>query len=252
MLNVIINGALGKMGKVLIDAVNSDEELNLAAAVDKGAQAMSEKPASIYGSIFDVNVKADVVIDFSRPEAAKDLIKYCKDNKCALVLATTGFSDEELDFIHESAKEIPIFNSYNMSLGVNLMLSLVAKAAQALEGFDIEIIEKHHNEKVDAPSGTAIMIANEINDALDNTMQMNYGRYGRDCKRSKNEIGIHAVRGGTIVGDHTAVFAGKDEIIEIRHTANSKQIFAQGALRAAKFISGKGSGFYNMKDLFSF
>jgi len=249
MLRVIINGALGKMGKVLIQAIDEHPEIELAGAVDKGAQGLLEKPDWLYSSISEI-AAADVVIDFSRPEALPELLAYCKNTGCPLVLATTGYSDEELSSIRKASDDFALFHSYNMSLGVNLVLSLVDTAAKALSGFDIEIIEKHHNEKVDAPSGTAIMIANAINSALDDSMRMNYGRYGKSCKRSNDEIGIHAVRGGTIVGEHTAIFAGTDEIVEINHTALSKKIFANGALRAAQFMNGKKSGFYNMQDLF--
>ncbi|KDR93883.1 dihydrodipicolinate reductase [Peptoclostridium litorale DSM 5388] len=250
MLNVIINGALGKMGKVLIQSVEDNPGISLAGAVDKGAENLSEKPEWLYSSVSDIEGPVDAVVDFSRPEALPELVGYCKEKGCALVLATTGYSDDELQMINDASKDIAVFHSYNMSLGVNLMLSLVSQAAKALSEFDIEIVEKHHNEKVDAPSGTAIMIANAINEALENSMQMNYGRYGNDCKRNEKEIGIHAVRGGTIVGEHTAIFAGKDEIVEVNHMALSKKIFAEGALKAAQFMSGKSSGYYNMQDLF--
>ena len=250
MLNVIINGALGKMGKVLIQSVEENPAISLAGAVDKGALNLSEKPEWLYSSVSEIEGPVDVVVDFSRPEALPELVDYCKGKGCALVLATTGYSDDELKMINEASKDIAVFHSYNMSLGVNLMLSLVSQAAKVLSDFDIEIVEKHHNEKVDAPSGTAIMIANAINEALENSMQMNYGRYGTDCKRNEKEIGIHAVRGGTIVGEHTAIFAGKDEIVEINHMALSKKIFAQGALKAAQFMSKKPNGYYNMQDLF--
>ncbi len=246
MIKVIVHGALGKMGKVLTQAILEDEDFNLIGGVSKGERQNTNYP--LYENILKIKEKADVVIDFSRPESIKDLLTYAKENKTALVIATTGYSDEELMMIEEASKEVPIFHSSNMSVGVNLVLRLVEIASKALSNFDIEIIEKHHNKKVDAPSGTAIMIANEIKQALQDR-EFNYGRYGKDAKRKEKEIGIHAVRGGTIVGDHSVIFAGKDEIVEINHIALSKEIFAQGAMKAAKLIVNKENGYYNMKDI---
>lgn len=249
MIKVIVNGCLGAMGKVLIDSIKEDNTFQLVAGISKfGEENVDYK---FYRSILDVKEEADVIIDFSKPESLNDLLIFSKTNKVPLVIATTGYNEEQLKAINETAKEVPIFQSFNMSVGVNLVLKLVDIAAKALDNFDIEIVEKHHNKKVDAPSGTAIMIANEIKNALSHETEYNYGRYGKDAKRKETEIGIHAVRGGTIVGDHSVMFAGKDEIVEINHIALSKKIFAQGSLKAAKFIVNKENGYYNMKDVIS-
>lgn len=178
------------------------------------------------------------------------MLSYALKTKTPLVIATTGFTKEQLETIKEASKIIPIFHSSNMSLGVNVMLKLVKEAAKALKGFDIEIIEKHHNKKVDAPSGTAIMVANAVKEVLPE-VTYNYGRHGRDAKRMENEVGIHAVRGGTIVGEHEAIFAGLDEEVMISHRAQSKDIFANGAITAAKYLVNKEAGYYNMDDMLS-
>ncbi|SHJ84357.1 4-hydroxy-tetrahydrodipicolinate reductase [Tepidibacter formicigenes] len=246
MIKIIVNGSLGKMGKVLTNSIFEDANFELIAGVSK--YETENTNYKLYSNILDVKEKADVVIDFSNPESLKDLLTYSKKTKTPLVIATTGYNDDELDMIKEASKEVPIFHSSNMSLGVNLLLKLVEVSAKALTNFDIEIVEKHHNRKVDAPSGTALMLANEIQKVLNNT-EFNYGRYGKDAKRKEKEIGIHAVRGGTIVGDHSVIFAGKDEIVELNHIALSKEIFAQGSLKAAKFIVNKENGYYNMKDV---
>ena len=248
MIKVIVNGCLGKMGRVLTNSINEDKDFKLVAGISKFQGEDINYP--VYSSILDVVEKADVIIDFSNPESIHDLLTYSKNTKTPLVIATTGYSNEELYMIKEASKEVPIFHSSNMSLGVNLLLELVQVASRALSNFDIEIVEKHHNKKVDAPSGTAIMIANEIKNVLSNS-EFNYGRHGADAKRKDGEIGIHAVRGGTIVGDHYVIFAGKDEVIEINHIAQSKEIFAQGSMQAAKFIINKENGYYNMKDIVS-
>ena len=175
-----------------------------------------------------VDEKADAIIDFSHHSCIGDVLAYATKTKTPLVIATTGFNDEELNMIMEASKEIPVFHSYNMSLGVNVLLKLVKEAAKSLKGFDIEIIEKHHNLKVDSPSGTAVMIGNAVKEVLPDT-EFIYGRHGRTEKRNNNEVGIHAIRGGTIVGEHTTIFAGHDEVVELTHTAQSKDIFAKGA-----------------------
>ncbi|SHH01562.1 4-hydroxy-tetrahydrodipicolinate reductase [Tepidibacter thalassicus] len=246
MIKVIINGSLGKMGKVLTNSIYEDKNFELIAGVSKYEKENTNY--KLYSNILDIKEKADVVIDFSNPESLKDLLTYCKNTKTPLVIATTGYNDDELNMIKEASKEIPIFHSSNMSLGINLLLKLVEITTKALTNFDIEIIEKHHNKKVDAPSGTALMLANEIQKVLDNT-EFNYSRCGKNAKRKENEIGIHALRGGTIVGEHSVIFAGTDEIVELNHVALSKKIFAQGSLKAAKFIVNKENGYYNMKDI---
>jgi len=247
MIKIIVNGCLGKMGKVLTKSICDDEAFELVAGVSREINENTEYNA--YSSLLDINEQADVIIDFSNPTTLKDMLDYSKKTKTPLVIATTGYTNEELNMIDEHSKAVPVFHSSNMSLGVNLMLKLVEISAKALSNFDIEIIEKHHNKKVDAPSGTALMLANEIQAVLNN--EFNFGRHGKNAKRKENEIGIHAVRGGTIVGDHSVIFAGKDEIVELNHTALSKEIFAQGSLQAAKFIVNKKNGYYNMKDIVS-
>lgn len=245
MLRVIINGYSGSMGKVLTKCVNEDSELQLVCGSSRDEL---EVPFKTYLKMSDVKEDADVIIDFSHHSAIEEVLAYATKTKTPLVIATTGFNEEELNKIREASKIIPIFHSSNMSLGVNVLVKLVKEAAKALNGFDIEIIEKHHNKKLDAPSGTAVMIADGIKEVLPESEYI-YGRHGRSDKRSSNEIGIHAVRGGTIVGEHTTIFAGHDEVVEIKHTAQSKDIFAKGAIAAAKFLVNKDAGYYNMNNM---
>ena len=245
MLRVIINGYSGSMGKVLTKCVNEDSELQLVCGVSKDDL---DVPFKTYHKMSDVEESADVIIDFSHHSTIDDVLGYATKTKTPLVIATTGFNEDELEKIKEASSIIPIFHSSNMSLGVNVLVKLVKEAAKALNGFDIEIIEKHHNKKLDAPSGTAVMIANGIKEVLPDT-ECIYGRYGRSEKRSSNEVGIHAIRGGTIVGEHTAIFAGHDEVVEIKHTAQSKDIFAKGAIAAAKFLVNQKAGYYNMNNI---
>ena len=233
------------MGKVLTKCVNEDSELQLVCGVSKDDL---DVPFKTYHKMSDVEESADVIIDFSHHSTIDDVLGYATKTKTPLVIATTGFNEDELGKIKEASSIIPIFHSSNMSLGVNVLVKLVKEAAKALNGFDIEIIEKHHNKKLDAPSGTAVMIANGIKEVLPDT-ECIYGRYGRSEKRSSNEVGIHAIRGGTIVGEHTAIFAGHDEVVEIKHTAQSKDIFAKGAIAAAKFLVNQKAGYYNMNNI---
>ena len=246
MLKVIINGYSGAMGKVLTKCVMEDNELELVCASSK--DSLDGVPFKTYSKMMDIEENADVIIDFSHHSAIDDVLAYATKTKTPLVIATTGFNDEELEKIQDASTIIPIFHSSNMSLGVNVLVKLVKEAAKALNGFDIEIIEKHHNKKLDSPSGTAVMIANGVKEVLDNS-EFIYGRHGRSEKRSSNEVGIHAIRGGTIVGEHTTIFAGHDEIIEIKHTAQSKDIFAKGAITAAKFLVNQDAGYYNMNNI---
>lgn len=247
MLKVIINGCSGKMGRVLAKCVIEDPELELICGVSpNNTDNLNFKT---YTNFNDIKEVADVIIDFSHHSALNEVLRYSVDTKTPLVIATTGYNDDELNKIYEASKVIPLFHSYNMSLGVNILLRLVKQAAKVLNDFDIEVIEKHHNKKVDAPSGTAVMIANAIKEVLPN-VENNYGRYGREAKRKENEIGIHAIRGGTIVGEHDVIFAGHDEIVEIKHTAQSKDIFAKGSIVAAKFLVSQKPGYYNMDNMF--
>lgn len=236
------------MGKNVIDAVkNNNDKFTIVAGVDK---TNLKQDFPVYSSLKDVKEPADVVIDFSFHTAIPQLVEDAVALSLPVVIATTGLDAKEEAIVLEKSTQIPIFMSANMSLGVNLLVKLVTDAAKILhENSDIEIIEKHHNQKMDAPSGTAIMIAKAINSALGNIFNFTYGRNPSTGKRTKNELGIHAIRGGTIVGEHEVIFAGRDEIIEIKHTALSRAIFAEGALRAAEFIIGKSPKLYSMKDL---
>ena len=246
MLKVIVNGCLGKMGKVLTRCVKDDNELELVCGVSFNPTETTDY--KIYSTMNDIEESADVIIDFSHHSALDDLLSYALKTKTPLVIATTGYNDNELDKIKEASKTIPIFLSYNMSLGINVLLKLVKESTKILEGFDIEVVEKHHNKKFDAPSGTAVMIANAIKEVIPN-LEYNYGRYGRDAKRKENEVGIHAIRGGTIVGEHNIIFAGHDEIVELKHTAQSKDIFAKGSIAAAKYLINQNPGYYNMDNM---
>ena len=245
MLRVIINGYSGSMGKVLTKCVNEDSELQLVCGVSRDEL---DVPFKTYFKMSDVSETADVIIDFSHHSTINDTLRYATKTKTPLVIATTGFNEDELGRIKEASTIAPIFHSSNMSLGVNVLVKLVKEAAKALNEFDIEIIEKHHNKKLDSPSGTAIMIANGIKDVLPGS-ECIYGRYGRSEKRKPTEVGIHAIRGGTIVGEHTTIFAGHDEVVEIKHTAQSKDIFAKGAIAAAKFLVNQEAGYYNMNNM---
>ncbi|TQQ85505.1 4-hydroxy-tetrahydrodipicolinate reductase [Peptacetobacter hominis] len=247
MLRIMSTGYDGKMGKIVADTVRADESCELAFTQAREA-AICAQDVKIYENLADCNEKADAIIDFSHHANLDNVLGYALRTKTPIVIATTGFNDEELQTIKDASKEIPVFFSYNMSLGVNILVKLVKEAAKLLDGFDIEIIEKHHNRKVDAPSGTAIMIANAVKEVLPESNFVN-GRSGRSCKRQPGDIGISAVRGGTIVGEHDALFAGDSETITISHQAQSRQIFANGALAAAKFIADKEPGFYNMDDM---
>lgn len=249
MLKVILNGCNGAMGRAVTKVVSESLDVEIVAGIDKNIE-MHQNSYEVFNNIFDYKGKADVIIDFSHPSCLDDILSYGKKNNTPMVIATTGLSSEDYKKIESVAKNVPIFKAANMSLGVNLLIDLVKKAALALqENFDIEIIEKHHNKKVDAPSGTALMIADAINEELDNSMEYKYGREGKKAKREEKEIGIHAVRGGTIPGEHAVIFAGLDEILEIKHTALSKNVFASGAVKAAKFIVNKENSLYKMEDL---
>ena len=249
-MNILIYGIGGKMGKMLIDGLTNDTEATLIGGVDKFADP-TKFDVPVFKSASDINVKVDALIDFSRPDALDDILAYATKNKVPCVICTTGYSDAQLNQIKEASKIIPIFRSSNMSLGINLLIDLCRKASQLLkEDCDIEIIEQHHNQKVDAPSGTAIAIADAINEEYNNGKEFVYGRKETNKKREKKEIGIHAVRGGTIVGKHDVMFISQDEIVTIAHEAQSRAIFAKGAIRAAKYLTTLTKpGMYNMQDL---
>ncbi|ACL74907.1 4-hydroxy-tetrahydrodipicolinate reductase [Ruminiclostridium cellulolyticum] len=251
MIKILLSGCNGKMGQVITRLSDNFSELKITAGFDINNNI--NNPYPVFTSLADCNADVDVIIDFSNPKAFKPLVEYAQEKHIPLVLATTGLSSEQITILKTSvSNRIPVFFSANMSLGVNLLIDLVKKAAKVLEDqFDIEIVEKHHNQKIDAPSGTALAIADAINDSLDEKYEYMYDRHSRRKKRSKQEIGIHAVRGGTIVGDHSVIFAGNDEIIEINHTALSKEIFAVGALKASIFLASKKPGLYSMSELIS-
>ncbi|TCO71464.1 4-hydroxy-tetrahydrodipicolinate reductase [Marinisporobacter balticus] len=249
MVTVIISGCNGTMGRILSRFIANNREMEVIAGIDRYVDRY-ENPFPVYKNACDCMESSDVVIDFSHHSTLDAILKYCVDTKTPLVTATTGLSDKDSESLMDASKIIPIFQTGNMSLGVNVITDLAKKAAQVLgDPFDIEIIEKHHNQKVDSPSGTAYLIANGINEGLENKKDFVYGRYGRAEKRKTTDIGIHAIRGGTIVGEHTVIFAGPDEIIEIKHTAISKDIFALGAIEASKFLLKQTNGFYNMNDM---
>jgi 4-hydroxy-tetrahydrodipicolinate reductase len=248
MINILLSGCNGKMGQVITRLASRRSDLRIAAGFDMSSEAKNGYP--VYTDLNLSKEEIDVIIDFSNPSAFEKIISFASSKKIPLVLATTGLSQAQMQVVESVSKVIPIFFSANMSLGISLFISLVKKAARFLEdGFDIEIIEKHHNEKIDSPSGTALAIADSINDVLTQKHDYIFDRHSRRKKRSKNEIGIHAVRGGTIVGEHTVVLAGNDEILEITHTALSKDIFGIGALKAGEFICGKKPGLYGMDDM---
>lgn len=248
MINVMLSGCNGKMGKVLSGLLANDGEAKVICGFDINTDAVEGYP--VYDNLDNVKEKVDVVIDFSHPASLSSIINYCQKNTIPVVVATTGLSDGQKNDILELSKKVPVFFTFNMSLGINLLVNLVKKATSILEdNFDIEIVEKHHNQKIDAPSGTAIMIADAIKDTMKNTPELVYDRHSVREKRKKNEIGMHAIRGGTIVGEHSVIFAGKDEVLEINHQAHSKEVFAVGAIKAAKFLIGKDAGMYDMANL---
>lgn len=248
MTKILISGINGKMGQSLYRVIESSTDATVAGGVDKSKSSLS---VPVFTDFEDINIAVDCVIDFSRPETLEGLLNYAVKSSTPAVLATTGYNDAEKAMIEHASKYIPLFVSGNMSLGINLISSLVKRAAATLgAGFDIEIIEEHHNQKVDSPSGTALMLAAAVNEGLSSPLEPVYGRKSRTQRREPNEIGIHSVRGGTVVGEHTVGFFGTDEVIRISHSATSKQVFAVGALKAAQFLVGKSAGMYSMKDLF--
>lgn len=248
MTKIIITGANGKMGKVIQSVVANRDDCQVVAGVDLNTESNGTFP--IYSSIFDVKEEADVIIDFTNPVLLDDLLSFTGKTGTPLVLATTGFDEEQKNKIKEASKTSPIFFTYNMSMGINLLSNLAKKAVEILGNeFDIEIVEKHHNQKIDAPSGTALMLADAMCEVTPSPMKYEYDRHSKREKRTKDEIGIHAVRGGTIVGEHEIIFAGRDEIITLSHSARSKEIFAVGAVNAAVYMNGKSAGLYDMKEL---
>lgn len=250
MLKIIMHGYNGKMGKAIRGIVLNSNDCEIVAGVDL-FPAHAGIPFPTYTNINDCDMPADVIIDFSIAHAVPAVLDYAVKVGIPLVVCTTGLSDETLQLINTTSKKVAVLKSANMSVGINLIASLLEKITSALgdSNFDIEIIEKHHNQKIDAPSGTALLLADAINKAQSNQFEYIYDRTQKRERRVANEIGIHAIRGGTIVGEHSIIFAGKDETIEITHSAASKEIFAVGAIKAAKFLAGKPAGLYNMGDV---
>ena len=247
MIKTILCGACGKMGRFVAGCALGDSQLQIVAGVDRFC---STADFPLFASFDEITVDADVIIDFSNVSLLDDLLTFAVKHSKPLVIATTGYSDAQIEKIRDAAKKIPIFFTFNMSLGINLLCALSRQAAAVLgRDFDIEIVEKHHNQKIDAPSGTAIMLANAINSEFDDGLNYEYDRHSKRQKRTKNEIGIHSVRGGTIVGDHEVIFAGHDETITLSHSAASKEVFASSAIKAAKFIAEKPAGLYDMDSL---
>lgn len=248
MINIMLSGCNGKMGRVITEIVKCDEYINIVCGID--IDTTKNYDYEVYNAPSGFTGKADVIIDFSHPSAFYPLMEYAKKSNTPIVVATTGLSKEQIEEIKESSNVIPVFYSANMSIGVNLIIDLAKKATKLLsDKFDIEIVEKHHNQKIDAPSGTALAIADAINEELNNSYEYVYDRHSIRKKRSKTEIGIHAVRGGTIVGEHDVIFAGNNEVVTLSHLATSKEIFAEGAVKAAKYLAEKKPGLYNMDSL---
>ena len=248
MVKVILHGCNGRMGQMLSTLIEADEEMTVVAGIEPSGEAKNDYP--VYKNFDELKDEADVIIDFSTASAMDGLLAYCEETHTPLVLCSTGLSEAQLDRVEKLAKESPVLISANMSLGINVLLKLLKNVTKTLygNGFDIEIAEKHHNQKLDAPSGTALALADVMKDELAD-ISYNLNRTEVRKKRDRNEIGISSVRGGTIVGEHDVIFAGTDEVIEIKHTAYSRAVFAKGAMSAAKFLKGKKAGKYDMSDV---
>ena len=249
MTRIIMSGCNGAMGTTITKIVSEDAEAEIVAGIDIVDDGSKDYP--VFSSIKDCDVEADAVIDFSTPKILDDLLAYCEEKKVPVVLCTTGYDEAQLAKIEEASKKTAVLKSANMSLGINTLMRLVQEAAKVLaaEGFDVEIVEKHHNQKLDAPSGTALALADAVNEVMDNRYEYIFDRSQRREKRGKKELGISAVRGGTIVGDHDVIFAGTDEVVTFSHTAYSKAVFGKGAVTAAKFLNGKETGRFDMADV---
>lgn len=249
MVKIIMHGCNGHMGQVISDIVEKDPDAEIVAGIDIADQGKNSYP--VFTDIDACQVEADAIIDFSSAKATDKLLEYSAARQIPVVLCSTGLSQEQLAKVEETSRKVAVLKSANMSLGINTLLKLVQDAARVLAaaGFDMEIVEKHHRLKLDAPSGTALALADSINEAMDNQYHYVYDRSQKREKRNDKEIGISAVRGGTIVGEHEIIFAGQDEVIEFKHTAYSKAIFGKGAVEAAKFLAGKPAGRYDMSDV---
>ena len=249
MIRMILSGCCGFMGRVVTEIVEGEPDVQIVAGIDPRKD--ETKPYPVYGTPAECLTQGDVLVDFSSAQALEGLLQFCTEKKIPAVLCSTGYSQEQLEQIQKASEKVAVLKSANMSLGVNLLLKLIKEAAKTLApaGFDMEIVEKHHNRKVDAPSGTALALADSLNDSLNQEYTYVYDRSQVRRPRDRKEIGISAVRGGSIVGEHEVIFAGLDEVIEFKHTAYSRSIFAKGAVSAAKYLAGKPAGFYNMEDV---
>ncbi|MBE6737152.1 MAG: 4-hydroxy-tetrahydrodipicolinate reductase [Ruminococcaceae bacterium] len=248
MIKILLHGCNGKMGQAVTNAVNDRNGFVITCGVDPFGTNSYNYP--VYKSFADVNEEVDVIIDFSNPALISSLCDFAENKKIPAVICTTGLIDKQKERVNLLSKAVPVFSSGNMSLGINLLIELCKKASLVFgDAFDVEIIEKHHNLKLDAPSGTALMIADGINDVRDDDPRYVYDRHAYRIKRTKNEIGIHSVRGGTIVGEHSVIFAGNDEVLTITHQAQSKSLFATGAVSASQFIVSCSPGIYDMSDM---
>ncbi len=249
MTKVIMHGCNGMMGRMITELIKEDTQVEIVAGIDIYDDGHNDYP--VFSAINDCDVEADVIIDFASVKAIDALLDYSVKKQIPVVVCTTGLSEEQLVKVEEASKKVAVLKSANMSLGINTLMNLLQKAVAvfAPAGFDVEIVEKHHNKKLDAPSGTALALADSINEAMDNTYNYVYDRSKEKKRREKSEIGIRAVRGGTIVGEHEVIFAGTDEVIEFKHTAYSKAVFGKGAIAAAKFLAGKPAGYYNMSHV---
>lgn len=247
MIKVLINGCNGKMGQEVAKEIKETQDIEVLCGVDRIDTGDNSFP--VFTNIEDINLTPDVIIDFSVPEATFKILEFAKKNKIPTVIATTGLSENQIKELKELSKDFPIFRSANMSYEVNLMAKLVAELAKKLSGSDIEIIETHHNRKIDSPSGTALILADSINEALENKMTYEYDRHSKREKRTKTEIGIHSIRGGNEVGKHSVIFFGNNESFEITHNVNSRSVFAAGAVKAANFLVHKENGLYSMNDI---
>ena len=249
MIKVIMHGCNGRMGQTITGLLSNDTEARIVAGVDMVDCRDNGYP--VFTNLADCNVEADVVIDFASSKAVDGLLDYCVERQIPVVLCTTGLSNEQLLHVEEASKKVAVLKSGNMSLGINTMAKVMKAVTKVLTdaGVDVEIVEKHHNQKIDAPSGTALMLADAVNEQLNNEYEYCYDRSQIREKRPEKQIGISAVRGGSIVGEHEVIFAGTDEVLEFKHTAYSKAIFAKGAVQAAKFLKGQKVGMYSMKDV---
>jgi len=248
MLKIALSGCNGRMGQAITRLCKNYDNVEIVAGFDLYTEKLSTYP--VYAHPFEYTGEADVIVDFSNPVALPDLLKYAEEKKLPVVLATTGYSESDIAAIKAASEKVAIFKSANMSLGINVVAKLLKAAAAILgNGYDVEIIERHHNQKLDAPSGTAYILGDAVKEGLPYEAEYVYDRHERHEKRSKTEIGMHAIRGGTIVGEHEVIFAGTDEVIELKHTALSREVFANGAIRAAIFMNGKTAGMYSMTDL---